>query len=88
MVVFIPYFFDTNVIISSDTDEIESYKSTLYEVARYLEKDPSSPESKECPSCKESKVLDSISLFSGKAICSNCRQHEEACDFLGILPEA
>lgn len=67
--------------------DIEGYKNTLAEVIRILDDEALRTEAKECPSCKSMKVLDSVSLFSERKICSDCRQHEEACDFLGILPE-
>ena len=43
-------------------------------------------ELEECPLCGKEAVLNSIGIFSKIPICSCCRQDEELCDFLGILP--
>lgn len=68
--------------------DIEGYKSTLLEVVRKLEAEALQSKAEECPICYTMKVLDSVSMFCEKRICSDCRQIEETCHFLGILPGA
>ena len=78
---------DSLIVGLNEDFDIEGYKKTLSEVVRKLEAEALQSEAKECPVCCSTKALDFVSMYSGQQICSDCRQHEEACDFLGILPE-